>query len=395
MLLSPTRHRLLISIALTIILLNLAMEFDLMVPAFPLMLDYFQITEQEVQGALTLNYLGFFLTTLIGGPVADVYGRRPLMIGSTLLFVVGSALCAGAETLSSIYIGRFLQGAGVSAPIMGIYIIIADLFPGTSQTKFLGILNSTVGAAMAVAPLLGSYLTLRWGWRGSFYCVLGQALMALLFIYLCVPETLTKTVGHKARFSLRHLLQAYQDRLRDLTFLRINFSLCLSVIGYWVFMGLSSLLFVEELQVPLRHFGYYQASIIVAYSFSAPLIPLLLRRWTENQVLWLTDGLYLFIAAGVILTGYFLPDDPLLITAWMCFYCLTLGFGTNLVFSHLMNYFPDSRGATGAFYWALRMLCFAAGTDCMARAYNGRFWPIALFLGLTLVGSIVLRPHRR
>jgi len=65
---------------------------------------------------LSLNFVGFFLSSLVVGPWSDSYGRRPILLGGAFLFVLGSLACVLATNLPWLLLGRFIQGLGVSAP---------------------------------------------------------------------------------------------------------------------------------------------------------------------------------------------------------------------------------------------------------------------------------------
>jgi len=78
-----------IPVILISILIGCWSELDLYAPSFPQMLDYFKTTNEMMQLTLSLNFLGFFVAALLCGPLADAYGRRPVILGGSLLFVLG------------------------------------------------------------------------------------------------------------------------------------------------------------------------------------------------------------------------------------------------------------------------------------------------------------------
>ncbi len=101
------------------------------------------------------------------GQLANIWGRRWLMIGSVVLLMIGSAVAGWANSAGMLIAGRALQGVGAGGCNMLIELIICDLVPLRERSKFLGIIlgNFTVGTA--IGPFLGGVIAQSKGWRVS------------------------------------------------------------------------------------------------------------------------------------------------------------------------------------------------------------------------------------
>ena len=86
------------------------LSMDLYLPAFPALADQFGTTEAAVQLTLTADVIGLLIGQLILGPMSDAWGRRRLLLGSTLVCAVASVLCALAPSIGWLVVWRFLQG---------------------------------------------------------------------------------------------------------------------------------------------------------------------------------------------------------------------------------------------------------------------------------------------
>lgn len=71
-------------------------EIDISVPSFPNLVVYFNTTESLAQHTVSINFLGFFISALVAGPLADAYGRRPIMIIGNAILMIGAIGCVWA-----------------------------------------------------------------------------------------------------------------------------------------------------------------------------------------------------------------------------------------------------------------------------------------------------------
>jgi MFS family permease len=92
------------------------------------------------------------------GQVADIFGRRWLMISSVAVFIFGSGICGGASSSAMLIAGRTIQGIGGGGVNVLIELIICDLVPLRERGKFLGIVLSTFTVGASVGPFLGGII---------------------------------------------------------------------------------------------------------------------------------------------------------------------------------------------------------------------------------------------
>jgi len=215
----------LVFLSLVLLLVFCWIEVDLYAPAFPQLRRAFGTTEEMVQLTLSLNFLGFFVSSLFVGPLADSLGRRPVLLTGSGIFVAGSLLCVVAPTFPLLLAGRVLQGLGVAAPIALAATILGDLYDGERQVKLFSLLNSLVTITMASAPLLGAWLSETWGWRANFVLILAGSLLATLVVMVILPES--HAPEHRQPFSLGLMAQNCGTLLRSRFFLATSFGLVL------------------------------------------------------------------------------------------------------------------------------------------------------------------------
>lgn len=120
------------------------------------------------------------------GLLSDRLGRRRVILFGLLLFAIGSALCAVADSIWGIIAGRALQGAGaIAAALMA---LAADLTRDSVRTRTMALIGISIGAAFSLALLLGPLVHGWLGLDGLFWLTTGLALVAMVLLYTVVPE---------------------------------------------------------------------------------------------------------------------------------------------------------------------------------------------------------------
>lgn len=372
----------LLPVILLVSLIACWIELDLYAPSFPQIMHYFETNEQAIQWTLSLNFLGFFFSSLFCGPLADGFGRRPVLVTGSIIFALGSILCVVAPTMSLLMLGRFIQGVGVSAPVTICMAVIADIYQGDRQVRLLSMMNSTVTIVMAAAPVAGVFLTDVFGWRSNFVVIAVGAFLGTLLIGLFIPETHDKE--KRLPFQMKQLVSGYATLIKSKSFMTLTLGLCLMVAAYFVFIGIIPLLFMEELGVNITSYAFYQGSVVGLFALLSLLIPTVMDRWNVDRLMRISIMLSLVAGISLFLLGCFAPDHPLPITILMCCYVVGLVLPCCVLFAQAMDSFPPLRACASSLIQSLRMLTMSLATSLAGLLYNGTFLPIG-FVIMSLV----------
>ncbi|MDH6523071.1 MFS family permease [Streptomyces sp. SAI-135] len=121
------------------------------------------------------------------GRIADVAGKKRVLLCSGALFAVGSLLCAVAASLPLLLLGRILQGA-VGGALAVAYAIVRDVFPRHQVPVALGVVSSGVGISGLAAPFLGGALVDRYGYPGVFWFLFLLSVLVLPLAAAILPD---------------------------------------------------------------------------------------------------------------------------------------------------------------------------------------------------------------
>src|SRR5439155_5694756 len=122
------------------------------------------------------------VTVPLYGKLSDLYGRKRLFMFSIALFLIGSALCGAAQTMTQLIAFRAVQGLGAGGLIPLTFAVIGDLFSPRERGRYQGLTGAVWAIAAVAGPLLGGVLTDSASWRWIFYINLPLGGVALIVV---------------------------------------------------------------------------------------------------------------------------------------------------------------------------------------------------------------------
>ncbi|MFC5712408.1 Bcr/CflA family efflux MFS transporter [Thalassorhabdus alkalitolerans] len=167
-------------------------NIDMYLPSFPEIAHDLEASASLVQLSLTACLIGLALGQLVVGPISDAQGRRKPLLISIFLFALSSLLCALAPNITTLLIGRFLQGFTASAGIVLSRAVVRDVFSGKELTKFFALLMVINAVAPMVAPMGGGAILLLpfASWHTIFYFLTLLGLFIVITVAFRLKETL-------------------------------------------------------------------------------------------------------------------------------------------------------------------------------------------------------------
>ena len=173
-----------------IIALN-ALAIDAMLPAFPRMVNGLGISDpNDVQYVIGIYLLANGIGSLFHGPLSDRFGRRPILIGAIVGYILSAFACRFATSFDMLMVTRIAQGLCGAALSVLVTSIIRDQFEGDAMAKRMSTIFLIFMAVPIIAPLVGSAILVFAGWRSIFDMMAFLAIAMLIWVGLRLPETL-------------------------------------------------------------------------------------------------------------------------------------------------------------------------------------------------------------
>ncbi|MDQ2091253.1 multidrug effflux MFS transporter [Marimonas arenosa] len=168
---------------------------------------------------------------MILGPLSDMIGRRPVMLGGFAVFVVASVGCALAENVW-VFLGFRMMQCMVGVGMVLSRTVVRDIAPKEEAARLLGIMGTAMALAPLLGPVLGGYLDEWFGWRSTFWFFAIAGVALLLLIWADMGETnQTPSVSFSVQF------RSYPELFRERLFWAYCALLVFSVGGFYVFLG--------------------------------------------------------------------------------------------------------------------------------------------------------------
>ncbi|GAA4896375.1 multidrug effflux MFS transporter [Stackebrandtia albiflava] len=215
---------------------------DLYLPAFPVIADDLNATENQIALTLTSAMIGMALGQLVVGPMSDAWGRRrPLLIG-TVIFTITSLLCMFVPSAEAFIALRFVQGLAGAAGAVISRAIARDHFEGDDVARFFSRLMLVTMLAPMLGPVLGAQLLEFGPWQLGFAVLTAVSVISLVLVYFFLPESLPR----EQRVPLRPatLWSTVKGLLRDVRF--IGPTLTLSMAFGAMFTYIANFSFVSQ-----------------------------------------------------------------------------------------------------------------------------------------------------
>lgn len=189
---------------------------DMFQPSLPSMTRFFHCSVSTVQLGLTMGMAGLGIGQMVLGPFSDKYGRKPILLYATLLFVVAAIASVFSPVIHVFLFWRFIQGLGASAGYFLARSIPADLYAGRPLAKTMAIVGAINGIAPASAPVLGGVLSQNWGWKSVFIAL---AVYAVILIVLSPKLKETLPVSERSQGSVWNAFKRYADLVKNRPFM--------------------------------------------------------------------------------------------------------------------------------------------------------------------------------
>lgn len=356
-------------------------EVDLFIPSFPELQSVFQVSPFLLESLLSINFMGFCISLFFVGGLADKYGSKLVIMTSLIIFIVGSILCLNSFAL--IILGRLLQGIGAAAPSVLGFVILANLYSYKQQQFLTGILNGVINVSIAIAPVIGSYVALKYHWRGNFFVLLILGIITLILTFLFIPQE-NKKNNNQVESSFKEYLPIIKSNflLYNILFIAFSYS------HWWVFIGSAPILYMENLGVTLTQFGYYQGSLAFVYAIGSVAFSFLINKF-EKALLMKISIYFIFLSFGAfILITIFNTTSPLLITTILIVFNLALVVPTTSFYLTAINYMPESKGKIASLMQAMRLIVSAVSLQLVGYLYDGSFRTLGIII--TVINLIAI-----
>ncbi|TMP47816.1 MULTISPECIES: multidrug effflux MFS transporter [unclassified Pseudoalteromonas] len=325
------------------------LAIDIYLPAFPTIAEQFSASEKQIQQTVAIFMLTVGLGQLIAGPLADKFGRKPVAITGVTIYGLAAFGAYLAPDFTSLMIARALQGLGACATFVVAFAIVRDRFGSERSGQIITYLNGIVCFIPALAPILGAWLTVQFGWRMNFLFMAVFALIGLCITLLMYKETRPADSVYSGHIlDLRRFMPIISTPL----FLFHSLICLVTMSAILVFVTLAPGWLITELGGSVTDFTFWFTCNAVLSIVASFIMPLYIKRQPKRA---LKAGLLLLVIAGALMLAFSQQRTalalmfPMFIAAFG--FALTLGSSAG----RALSLFPKQAGTASALIGLMQM----------------------------------------
>lgn len=353
-------------------------------PSLPAVAASLGVTSASAQLTFAVFLASFAVAQLVYGPIADRYGRRPVLFAGLGLFLLGTVGCAIAPSLDTLIGARIVQAFGAAAGLVVSRAATRDSFDGNELAKTLAAVTIAFALVPGLTPLLGGVVQSLADWRAVFWVTLAAGLAVTLWSAVKLPETLRSP---SEDLSPRRVTSGYASIIRDRIFRGYALTAGLVFGAMSAFFAASPELFIGHLGVGPAEYGLYPPLAVSGFIIGGIVTRRLVGKVKPRRIAAI--GLLIMTAALVLMLAL-----PLLgivhkhgFNAAMVLNVTGLGVFLPTAIAGALQRFPDRAGAAASVQGFLQMSGGALGAFAVGFVQPGL--PI-IAMPLTMLTAVLL-----
>jgi DHA1 family bicyclomycin/chloramphenicol resistance-like MFS transporter len=250
-----------------------AFAIDAMLPALPAIGEELGVTtENRRQLVVIVYFFGFGIGQIFWGPLADRFGRKPVLAAGVALYTGFALLCGLAASFPLLIAGRFAMGASAAVTRVLVTAMVRDLFEGEEMARVMSLVFMVFMLVPVLAPSIGQVILLVGPWRTIFMVLAAYGMIMWAWSMARLPETLHPEF--RRALSFKEIASGVKIAASDR--LSLGYSLALTA----VFAGLTA--YIASIQQIV--FDVFDAPDMIGVVFAAVAAPMALASWTNSRV---------------------------------------------------------------------------------------------------------------
>ena len=352
-------------------------------PANTAVMDDLQSSYSLVQLVLTVFLIASLLGQLSLGHAADTWGRRPVLIGSLIVFSIGGVVCATAATIEWLLLGRFIQGFGASTCMFIPRTIVRDVYPRDRAASVIGYMTTAMMVAPLFGPAIGGWVTDNLNWRLLYVGLAVFGFLLSLLAWRFQHETLQQHVTEQAKVSW---FGSAFKLLSEREFVTYVLMMTGSVGVYYCFLAAAPYVVMESRGYSATLYGRWFAVVAIGY-LSGNLVA---GRFSQQfGVETMTSlGLIPFFIAVLLFWLFSASTHPAALFVPMCMVAFSNGATLPNMLSAAMSVRPEYSATASGVAGSLQI-----GFGVIASVLLGIILPYGdywMFVVVTVAGLICL-----
>jgi DHA1 family bicyclomycin/chloramphenicol resistance-like MFS transporter len=360
------------------------LSIDLYLPSLPMIAADLGAVELAIQLTISVFLGGVSAGMLLYGPLSDRFGRRRLLLGGMLLYVLASLGCAMAGDAQQLTALRLVQALGAASATVLARTIVRDIFDVSQAARTLSLMHLVTMVATLIAPVIGSYLMLIVGWRSLFVALAVYAAVCLFCVYVVIPET---HPAERRGASVSRAFQAYSQLLRSAHAVGLILCMSLCLAGMFAYITASPFIYIDYFGISPQHYGLLFALNIAGVIVVTMVNARLVSRVGPHRMLVFGVLIAAVSGFGLMIVGLSeVGGLTAIVIGLLCYISVTGLLGANCL-ARLLGGFPGQAGAAAGLAVSTQFGLGMLASVWVGAWHDGTPLPMTLIIAATGLGS--------
>ncbi|MFG6668082.1 multidrug effflux MFS transporter [Halomonas sp. HNIBRBA4712] len=362
---------------------------DAYLPAIGTLAEAIDESIHRTELSISVFLFGFAFGQLCFGPLSDRVGRKPVLMGGLVIFLLSSLLITTVDSLTALLGWRFVQALGGGACVVNSAAIVRDCFSGREAAKVMSTMAMIMMLAPLVAPAVGSLLLHVADWWLIFVFLAVYAGFLLWLLGTKLPETRDMSLPAA---SPRQVLDNYKSVLCHREAMGYIFAVAASFAGLFAFVTASPFVYLEYFSLSPSVYPLVFGVNVVVIALSNRVNIHLLRYRTPQQNLRLGLAVQLAAALALVLANALGLGSLWVVVALVMVFTGMIGLIAPNAITSVLDHFGHISATATALLGGIQFTCGALAGVMVGLFEVAHLWPMVLtMLAAALLGNVGVR----
>ncbi|GAB3477660.1 Bcr/CflA family multidrug efflux MFS transporter [Marinomonas epiphytica] len=353
---------------------------DAYLPSIPTIARQLDTDISLIQMTLSMYLVVFALLQIVFGPISDAIGRRKVISGGLILFVIGSLVCAVSQNYEMLLVGRAIQAIGGAGVAVCVPALVKDGLSADQFVKAMSMVMLVMALAPLAAPIIGGAILTLLDWHYIFVFLALIACLGLILFRITIPETLSQE--KRMPLSFKSAIKNYGILLKTPTVVGFIGAGSFHFAGMMSFITGSSFVYIELYGIEASQFGFVFGLNVICIMIASTINSRFVERvGSPTLTKWAVHAM--FIAALAMLALSFIDQPPLtfIIMCGMAFMG-SIGILGSGFMAGAMKHAGNNNGSVTALAGASRFSFGALSGVIISILHNGTFVPMVATMAI-------------
>jgi DHA1 family bicyclomycin/chloramphenicol resistance-like MFS transporter len=364
-------------------------SIDMYLPGFPAIASDLDTTIASIQLSLTSYFIGIAAGQVLYGPLLDRFGRKPPLYVGLAVYVLASVGCAFTTSAESLIVARFFQALGGCAGMVAAQTLVRDLFPLNKIAQALSLMTLVVAISPMIAPAIGGYLTVAFGWHSVFLLLAVITLAMIVCVYFFLPPG--RKADREISLKPKAVMKNFYGVLRQPQFLIYTLTGGFAAAAPFAYIAGSADVFINLYGFTPQEYGWIFALVAGIIIGCTQFNLFLLKKFTSQQIIKINICIQSFFGILLLIGSLMGWLDKFSLIAFISLFLAGHGLTNSNANALALAPFTRHVGSAASLGGSFRMAMGGVASALVSALYDGSEIPmVAVMVGCVLCGLIIL-----